>query len=150
MHDDFSPLRAVRALHEQVQARLEASEDFRVARLLDFVIMREARLPRAGAPFDPEQPAEGEPSSALAAVSALRDKIRARFEGSEDYRVFSGLAALLADQGPPNGERLEIRTEVRIDEAQTAPVLRNAEPDALEDPARLDQLLTAIRERAAS
>jgi len=45
--DSFSAMAALRALRDQVQARLEQNEDFRVLKGLEFVITKETRLPPA-------------------------------------------------------------------------------------------------------
>ena len=86
-----SALETIRALYEQLRERLDESEDFRVARLLDFVWMKEAK---EALPVHMDE--ETDPRGVIPAVVGLRDQLRARLEETEDFRVFMGLGSVLA------------------------------------------------------
>ena len=52
--NETSALASVRALRDQILAKLEQNEDFRVLRGLEFVLAKESRLPQANG-FTPAQ-----------------------------------------------------------------------------------------------
>ena len=130
MQDDtFSAAAALRALHDELQVKLEESEDFRVARLLDYVVMKETARP------DAEQGREVQDQpSALAAVRALSSQIRSRLERREDFRVLRGLAFAITQEAQRKGgqPRPEQMPSTPVRHAQSAPA-----------PSASDQLVAA-------